>query len=148
MTDALHPLGTTQSGATATLTGVVVGESDCDIRVRVAEGTWTFHRGDVLAIREYDNRTAMPADAVLIEIRPGATADFTRRLRIDVGERPMTLAAPPSPAFGDEQLRRLTEAWTARLNIADSPVHPATFTCAQTRSRDGSDDGIHCDSLD
>ncbi|MFI5719271.1 hypothetical protein [Nocardia sp. NPDC051750] len=142
MTDALQPLGTTHSEAVATLTGVVVGESDRDIRVRVADGTWTFHRRDVLAIREHDSRAATPA--VLIDIRPGATADFTRRLRIDVGERPMTLAAPPSPAFGDAQLRRLTETWAAQLDLTGAPVHPATFTRAQTRSGDG----IHADSLD
>lgn len=148
MTDVLPPVGPTQSDAVATLAGVLLSEGGNAIRIRVADGTWTFDRGDVLGIREHDGRAGTPAGAVLIDIRPGATADFTRRLRIDVGERPLTLAAPPSPAFGDIQLRRLTESWARRLRLADSPHHPATFTCAQTRSHNSSDDGIHCDSLD
>ncbi|WP_280436800.1 hypothetical protein [Nocardia carnea] len=148
MTDVLPPVGTTQSDTVATLAGVLLGEREGAVRIRVADGTWTFDRCDVLGIREYDGRSSEPAGAVLVDIRPGATADFTRRLRIDVGERPLTLAAPPSPAFGDTQLRRLTETWARRLHLADSPHHPATFTFAQTRSHNSSDDGVHCDSLD
>lgn len=146
MTDALHLLDTTGREAVATLTGALVGESDRDIRVRVADGTWTFRRGDVLAVQDLDDRTA--GRRVRVDIRPGSTADFTRSLRIDVVERPMTLAAPPSEAFGDPQLRRLTESWAQRLGLADTPDSPATFTCAQTRSRNTSDDGIHSDSFD
>lgn len=148
MTDVLPPVGTTQSDVVATLAGVLLGDGEDAVRIRVADGTWTFDRGDVLGIREYDDsRSSAPAGAVLVDIRPGATADFTRRLRIDVGERPLTLAAPPSPAFGDSQLRRLTETWARRLHLAESP-HPATFTFTQTRSHNTSDDGVHCDSLD
>ncbi|MGI5218315.1 hypothetical protein [Nocardia sp. CA-290969] len=146
MTDALHPVGTTQSGAVATLTGVVVSESDCAIRVRVADGTWTFQRRDVLAIRPHSDKES--ANSVLVDIRPGTTADFTRRMRIDVGERPLTLAAPASPAFGEAQLHRLTESWAARLHLTELPAHAAAFTWAQTRSRGDSDEAIHSDSLD
>lgn len=147
MTDILPPVGTIQSDAVATLAGVLVGEGEGAVRIRVADGTWTFDHGDVLGIRAHDGRSGAPG-AVLVDIRPGATADFTRRLRIDVGERPLTLAAPPSPAFGDDQLRRLTETWARQLHLADPPHHPATFTFAQTRSHNSSDDGVHCDSLD
>lgn len=148
MTDVLPPVGTTHSEAVVTLTGVLLDDHTEAVRVRVDDGTWTFDRHDVLGIREHTGWSGAPAGTVLVDIRPGATADFTRRLRIDVGERPLTLAAPPSPAFGDTQLRRLTESWARRLHLADSPSLPATFTCAQTRSHNGSDDGIHCDSLD
>lgn len=148
MTDVLPPVGTTQSDAVATLVGVLVGDDEGAVRIRVADGTWTFDPGDVLGIREHDGRSGAPVGAVLVDIRSGATADFTRRLRIDVGERPLTLAAPPSPAFGDTQLRRLTETWAQRLHLTETPHHPATFTFAQTRSHNSSDDGVHCDSLD
>ncbi|MEV0365798.1 hypothetical protein [Nocardia fusca] len=146
MTDALHLLETPECGAFATLTGVLVGESDREIRVRVADGTWTFCRDDVLAIRFVDEHAT--GRRVYVDIRPGVTADFTRRLRIEVAERPMTLAAPPSEAFGDRQLRQLTASWARRLDLADTPEFPATFTCAQTRSRNTSDDGVHSDSFD
>lgn len=146
MTDALHLLETPGCGAFATLTGVLVGESDGEIRVRVADGTWTFCRDDVLAIRFVDEHAT--GRRVQVDIRPGVTADFTRRLRIEVAERPMTLAAPPSEAFGERQLRHLTASWARRLDLADTPEFPATFTCAQTRSRDTSDDGVHSDSFD
>ncbi|WP_327151432.1 hypothetical protein [Nocardia sp. NBC_01329] len=146
MTDALHFLDTPECGAVAILTGVLAGESDRDIRVRVADGTWTFRRGDVLAVRSLDERTT--DREVRVEIRLGSTADFTRSLRIDVVERPMTLAAPPSEACGDPQLHRLTESWAQRLDLADTPEFPATFTCAQTMSHNTSDDGIHSDSFD
>lgn len=149
MTDALHPVGTRQSEAVATLTGVVVGESDCAIRVRVADGTWTFQRRDVLAIRQpAADAAAAPADAVLVDIRPGTTADFTRPMRIDVGERPLTLGAPASPACGEAQLHRLTESWAARLHLTELPAHAGAFTWAQTRSRDGGHGAVHSDSLD
>ena len=146
MTDALHLLDTPECGAVAILTGVLAGESDREIRIRVADGTWTFRRGDVLAVQPLDDRT--DGHRVRVEIRAGSTADFTRRLRIDVAERPLTLAATPSEAFGDLQLRRLTESWAQRLDLADTPDFPATFTCAQTRSHNTSDDGIHSDSFD
>ncbi|MFQ6230727.1 hypothetical protein [Nocardia sp. NPDC002869] len=146
MTDALHLLETPERGAVATLTGVLVDESDREIRVRVADGTWTFCRDDVLAIRFVDEHAT--GRRVHVDIRPGVAADFTRRLRIEVAERPMTLAAPPSEAFGDRQLRQLTESWARRLDLAGTPEFPATFTCAQTRSRNTSDDGVHSDSFD
>ncbi|WP_328395291.1 hypothetical protein [Nocardia sp. NBC_00416] len=148
MTDALHLLDTPECGAVATLTGVLVGESDRDIRVLVADGTWTIRRRDVLALcSSADDTIETAGRRVRVDIRPGTTADFTRSLRIDVVERPMTLAAPPSESFGDLQLRRLTESWAQRLNLDDSDF-PATFTCAQTRSQHTSDDGVHCDSFD
>lgn len=146
MTDALHLPAAPDRYRTPALQGILVAQSDRDISVRVAEGTWTFRRDDVLDIRE--TADCAPGQPVLVDIRPGATADFTRRLRVDVVGRPMTLAAPPSEAFGDEQLRRLTEAWAARLRIADSSATGATFTCCQTKSLAGSDDGVNCDSLD
>ncbi|MGW0006421.1 hypothetical protein [Nocardia grenadensis] len=146
MTDALRLLEPPERGAVVTLTGVLVGESDREIRVRVADGMWTFCRGDVLAIRRADEQVT--GRRVHVDVRAGVTADFTRRLRIEVAERPMTLAAPPSEAFGDRQLRRLTESWARRLDLAGTPELPATFTCAQTRSRNTSDDGVHSDSFD
>ncbi|NUS94231.1 MAG: hypothetical protein HOQ36_17805 [Nocardia sp.] len=146
MIDALHLLGTSECGAVAILTGVLAGESDCEIRVRVSDGTWAFRRDDVLALRPLDDHGA--GRRVRVEIRPGSTADFTRRLRIDVAERPLTLAAPASEAFGDLQLQRLTESWAQHLDLTGTPEFPATFTCAQTRSHNTSDDGIHSDSFD
>lgn len=146
MTDALHLPAAPDSYRAPALQGIIVASSERDISIRVTEGTWTFRRDDVLDIRESDR--CAPGQPVLVDIRPGATADFTRRLRIDVVGRPMTLAAPPSEAFGDDQLRLLTEAWATRLRIADPPGTGATFTFCQTKSPAGSDDGVNCDSLD
>lgn len=148
MTDAVHLSDTPETDAVATLTGVLAGESEGAIRVRVADGTWTFRRRDVRALSGLGGRAATAGETVRVAIRRGATADFTRRLRIDIAERPLTLAAPPSETFGDAQLRRLTESWVARLDLADVPDHPATFTCAHTRTPRGSDDNMHSDSLD
>lgn len=148
MTDAIHLLDGPETGAVATITGFLVEESDRDIRVRVADGTWTFERRDVLAIRDSGRTAEIPPGAVSVDIRAGATADFTRRLRIDIADRPMTLAAPPSETFGDARLHRLTEAWAAGLDIAADPAHPAAFTRTHTRARHGSRRDIHCDSLD
>ncbi|MEU4311818.1 hypothetical protein [Nocardia sp. NPDC024068] len=146
MTDAIHLLDAPESGAVATITGFLVGESDHDIRVRVADGTWTFLRRDVLAIRDSGRRAETPTGAVLVDIRAGATADFTRRLRIDIADRPMTLAAPPSETFGDAQLHRLAATWAAGLDI--DAAHPTAFTRTHTRARHGGRHDIHCDSSD
>ncbi|MET9024647.1 hypothetical protein ABZW96_03405 [Nocardia sp. NPDC004168] len=151
MTDAIHLPGTTPRGdRVPPLQGLLVAESDRQISVRVAEGTWTFSRSDVLRVVD---SAAPHADQdgrpVLVDIRAGATADFTRRLRIDLVDRPMTIPESPSEALGDEQLRRLTETWADRLQLVDCPgASGATFTYCQTKSMNGSDDGINCDSLD
>ncbi|MBF6073940.1 hypothetical protein ACWDSF_08585 [Nocardia beijingensis] len=151
MTDAIHLPGTTpKADRVPPLQGLLVAESDRQISVRVAEGTWTFSRSDVLRVvdsaaphAEQDGRP------VLVDIRAGATADFTRRLRIDLVDRPMTIPESPSEALGDEQLRQLTETWADRLQLVDCPgAGGATFTYCQTKSMNGSDDGINCDSLD
>ncbi|MGW4327127.1 hypothetical protein ACWEKR_14660 [Nocardia sp. NPDC004573] len=151
MTDAIRLPGKTPKGdRIAPLQGVLVAESDREISVRVAEGTWTFCRSDVLRVVD----SAVPqADQdgrpVLVDIRAGATADFTRRLRIDLVDRPMTIPESPSAALGDEQLRQLTETWADRLQLVDCPgAGGATYTYCQTKSINGSDDGINCDSLD
>ncbi|MBF6463700.1 hypothetical protein IU427_00720 [Nocardia beijingensis] len=151
MTDAIRLPGTRPKGdRIAPLQGVLVAESDREISVRVAEGTWTFCRSDVLRVVD----SAVPqADQdgrpVLVDIRAGATADFTRRLRIDLVDRPMTIPESPSAALGDEQLRQLTETWADRLQLVDCPgAGGATYTYCQTKSINGSDDGINCDSLD
>ncbi|TLG15600.1 hypothetical protein FEK35_05455 [Nocardia cyriacigeorgica] len=149
MTDAIHFPGAAATGdRVPALQGMLVAQSERDITVRVAEGTWTFRRADVLRVLESDTTAAAPGRPVLVDIRPGATADFTRRLRIDVVDRPMTLASPPSPAFGDDLLRELTESWADELQLLDAPGTGATFTYCQTKSQAGSDDGINCDSLD
>ncbi|ONM49706.1 hypothetical protein [Nocardia donostiensis] len=149
MIDAIHVPCTTRVGdRIPALRGMLVAESERDITVRVAEGTWTFRRDDVLRVLESDSNAPAPGRPVLIDIRPGATADFTRTLRIDVVDRPMTLAGPPSPALGDELLRQLTASWADQLQLIDSPDTGATFTYCQTKSLAGSDDGINCDSLD
>ncbi|WP_040836196.1 hypothetical protein [Nocardia brevicatena] len=145
MIDALHLPAAPDRYRAPALQGILVARPGRDISVRVTEGTWTFRRDDAFDIRETDSYA--PGQPVPVDIRPGATADFTRRLRIDIVGRPMTLAAPPSEAFGDDQLRRLTEAWTDRLRIADSPATGATFTFCQTKPMDGSDDGVNRDSL-
>ncbi|QBS39851.1 hypothetical protein [Nocardia sp. CS682] len=86
---------------------------------------------------------------VVVDVRAGATADFTRKMRIDLVDRPMAIPETPSPARGDEELRQLTERWAERLNIADlTGAHGATYTYCQTKSFATSDDGINCDSLD
>ncbi|MET8652753.1 MULTISPECIES: hypothetical protein [Nocardia] len=153
MTDAIHLPG----GAPATgdrvpaLQGLLVAESEREISVRVAEGTWTFRRDDVLRVLDSAGVDDRAADErpVLVDIRPGATADFTRRLRIDLVERPLTLAGEPSPALGDELLQQLTDSWAERMRITDgSSGSGATHTYCQTKSLDSSDDGINCDSLD
>ncbi|GAA5053359.1 hypothetical protein [Nocardia callitridis] len=166
MTDAIRLPATAPKGdRIPPLHGMLVGESEREITVRVAEGTWTFCRSDVLRVRDSARTVetgpadstatqpdiAYPAEGrpVLVDIRAGATADFTRRLRIEVVERPMTIPETPSPALGDEQLRELTESWAARMRLDDRPgLGGASFTYCQTRSMGSSDDGINCDSLD
>ncbi|PXX59102.1 hypothetical protein DFR70_11219 [Nocardia tenerifensis] len=160
MTDALRLPGTApKSDRVPPLQGLLIAESERDISVRVAEGTWTFRRSDVLRVLDSPvpdalscvSDAARPQDGrpVLVDIRAGATADFTRRLRIDLVDRPMTLTETPSAAHGDEQLRELTESWADRLQLADlTGAHGATFTYCQTKSHATSDDGINCDSLD
>ncbi|WP_330229892.1 hypothetical protein OHA40_28330 [Nocardia sp. NBC_00508] len=151
MTDVIRLPGTTPQGdRVPPLRGLLVAESDREISVRVAEGTWTFCRSDVL--RVVDSTVPDPDQdgrPVLVDIRAGATADFTRRLRIDLVDRPMTIPEAPSEALGDAQLRRLTEIWADRLQLVEcAGASGATFTYCQTKSFDGSDDGINCDSLD
>lgn len=168
MTDALRLPGTApKSDRVPPLQGLLVAESERDITVRVAEGTWTFCRSDVLRVldsplpdglscvpdgitsRSDGSATEHAGRPVLVDIRAGATADFTRRLRIDLVDRPMTLTEAPSAALGDEQLQQLTETWADRLQLADlTGAHGATFTYCQTKSLATSDDGINCDSLD
>ncbi|QIS13330.1 hypothetical protein [Nocardia arthritidis] len=161
MTDAIHFSGAAlpegrQSGWANTdrvppLQGLLVAESDREITVRVAEGTWTFRRSDVLRMRDgaAGSGAASEGRPVMIDIRAGATADFTRRLRIDLIDRPLTIADEPSEALGDELLQQLTQSWADRLRLPDKPgAGGATFTYCQTRSAAGSDDGINCDSLD
>ncbi|MEV0292263.1 hypothetical protein [Nocardia sp. NPDC050710] len=152
MTDAIHLPGTAPTGdRVPALQGLLVAESERDISVRVAEGTWTFRRDDVLRLLDSAAPEGRAPDGrqVLVDIRPGATADFTRRLRIELVDRPMTIAAEPSPALGDELLQQLTTSWADRLQLVDCPsTSGATYTYCQTKSFDGSDDGINCDSLD
>lgn len=148
MIDAIHVPGSARDGdRLPALHGMLIAESDTDITVRVADGTWTFRRDDVLRMLESDSTDPAPGRPVLIDLRPGTTAEFTRTLRIDVVDRPMTLACPPSPALGDELLRELTESWADELHLLDAH-DAATFTYCQTKSHAGSDDGINCDSLD
>ncbi|MFD0360945.1 hypothetical protein ACFQZZ_05720 [Nocardia sp. GCM10030253] len=150
MTDAIHLPGTAPTGdRVPALQGLLVAESERAITVRVTEGTWTFRRDDVLRVLADDHAANSDGRPVLVDIRPGATADFTRRLRVDLVERPMTIAAEPSLALGDELLQQLTTSWADSLELVDCPgVNSATFTYCQTKSFDSSDDGINCDSLD
>ncbi|MFR9750113.1 hypothetical protein ACL02S_03635 [Nocardia sp. 004] len=151
MTDAIHLPGSTPKGdRVPPLRGLLVAESDHEIRVRVAEGTWTFRRADIVRIVDSAVPHADPdCRPVSVDIRAGATADFTQRLRIDLTERPMTISESPSHARGDDQLHKLTEAWAAQLRLTGHPnASGTTFTYCQTKSCDGSDDGINCDSLD
>ncbi|WP_062991899.1 hypothetical protein [Nocardia anaemiae] len=152
MTDAIHLPGTGPAGdRVPALQGLLVAESEQDFTVRVTEGTWTFRRDDVLRVLDWTDGAAAERDGrpVLMDIRPGATADFTRRLRIDLVDRPMTLAEEPSAALGDEALQELTASWADSLQLAECPgTSGATFTYCQTKSLATSDDGINCDSLD
>ncbi|WP_378731448.1 hypothetical protein [Nocardia brasiliensis] len=153
MTDALRLPGTAPKGnRVPPLQGLLVAESERDITVRVAEGTWTFRRSDVLRVLDSALPDGLAPDRgrpVLVDIRAGATADFTRRMRIDLVDRPMTIPEAPSAALGDEQLQRLTETWADSLQLVDlTGSHGATFTYCQTKSFATSDDGINCDSLD
>ncbi|MFC9895757.1 hypothetical protein ACFVMC_18890 [Nocardia sp. NPDC127579] len=151
MTEAIHvPAARPTGDGVPALQGVLVAESARDISVRVTEGTWTFQRSDVLRILDSatSSTRAAAGDSVLVDIRPGAHADFTRRLRVDLVERPMTLDAAPSLALGDELLQQLTTSWADRLQLAEVAGSGATYTYCQTKSHNGSDDGINCDSLD
>ncbi|RJO68265.1 hypothetical protein D5S18_33100 [Nocardia panacis] len=150
MTDAFHRSGIAPTGdRVPPLHGLLVGESECEITVRVAEGIWTFRRDDV-RLREGGTQSACAEGRpVMVDIRAGATADFTRRLRIDLVDRPLTLSEEPSEALGDELLQQLTASWADRLRLPGRADYtPATYTYCQTRSAGGSDDGINCDSLD
>ncbi|TCJ95218.1 hypothetical protein [Nocardia alba] len=139
MTDAIHLPATASSGERGpALRGMLVAESDRDISVRVDGGIWTFDRRDVIRLTE--DRASAGERPVRVDIRPGATADFTRRLRVELVDRPITLAPEPSEALGDEQLARATRSWARKLRIAErGGVTGATFTFR---------DGINCDSLD
>ncbi|MET7768878.1 hypothetical protein [Nocardia sp. NPDC005366] len=155
MTDAIHLPGGASAAPTGdrvpALHGLLVAESEREISVRVAEGTWTFRRDDVLRLLDSTAQEGGAADErpVMVDIRPGATADFTRRLRIDLIDRPLTIASRPSPALGDELLQQLTNSWAERMRLADLPSGSgASYTYCQTKSFESSDDGINCDSLD
>ncbi|MTE15271.1 hypothetical protein [Nocardia aurantiaca] len=153
MTGALHRTGsTTLVGTSPPLPGYLVAATARSISVRVDDGTWTFHRADVLDITRWDAAAAQGScegRPVLVRVRSGATADFTRRRRVEVTDRPLTLSPDQSPARGDDELRELTEIWARGLDLTSQPgVGGATMTCCQTRSHRGSDDGIACDSLD
>ncbi|WP_067701300.1 hypothetical protein [Nocardia jejuensis] len=162
MTGALHrPGSTTLTAAAPPLPGYLVAATERHISVRVSDGTWTFCRADVLDLTDWDAaapdvsardvsaRDVSEGRPVLVRLRNGATADFTQRRRIELTERPLSLAQELSPARGDEELRRLTETWARGLELTPHPgAGGATMTCCQTRSLHGSDDGIACDSLD
>jgi hypothetical protein len=151
MTDAVHPSAAPPAAAVPPLPGHLVAESDRAITVRVTEGTWTFDRTDVLGVTEWRGGPAgsEPGRPVLVQIRPGATAEFTQRVRIDLIERPMTLPQAQPPAHGDDLLERLTENWARELRLPIGPgAGGATLTYCQTRSVARSDDGLACDSLD
>ncbi len=136
------------------LSGYLIAESTRAVSVRVSEGTWTFDRADVLGI-DLVGVPAPHADGdpaarpVRVRIRAGAIADFTRRLRIELTDRPMTLPQQHSPARGDDLLARLTERWARDLQLPTDPaVGGVTMTRSQTRSFARSDDAMACDSLD
>ncbi|MFD3744269.1 hypothetical protein [Nocardia sp. NPDC058633] len=139
MTDAIHlPATASSRDRGPALRGVLVAETDHDISVRVDGGTWTFDRNDVVRLTE--DRAGTGERPVRVDIRPGATADFTRRMRVELVDRPITLAPEPSEALGDEQLARATRSWATKLRIAErGGVTGSTFTFR---------DGINCDSLD
>ncbi|MEV0683172.1 hypothetical protein AB0I35_04810 [Nocardia sp. NPDC050378] len=138
MTDAIHlPATASSRNRGPALRGQLVAESERDVSVRVDGGTWTFDRRDILRLTE---ERAAEGRQVQVDIRPGATADFTRRMRVELVERPITLAPAPSEALGDEQLAEATRRWAAKLRIAErGGTSGATFTFH---------DGINCDSLD
>ncbi|GGK38719.1 hypothetical protein [Nocardia camponoti] len=151
MTDAIHrSASSAPSYRGAALSGLLVAESARDISLEVDGGTWTFDRADVLRVipERHQRPDSRAVQAVRVDIRPGATADFTQRRRVDLVDRPITLAAEPSEAVGDDQLTTATRRWAARKGIAERRGNGATFTFAQTKSHNGSDDGINCDSLD
>ncbi|KAF0847354.1 hypothetical protein [Nocardia caishijiensis] len=138
MTDAIHLPATASSRSRGpALRGQLVAESERDVSVRVDGGTWTFDRRDIVRLTE---ERAAEGRQVQVDIRPGATADFTRRMRVELVERPITLAPAPSEALGDDQLAEATRSWAAKLRIAErGGTSGATFTFH---------DGINCDSLD
>ncbi|GAB0102693.1 hypothetical protein JMUB6875_16630 [Nocardia sp. JMUB6875] len=153
MTGALHRSGSTAVASTSPpLPGYLVAATERSISLRVGDGTWTFHRTDVLDIARWDTATtpgSCEGRPVLVRVRSGATADFTQRRRVELTDRPLTLAPDLSPARGEDELRRQTEIWARGLELTTRPgVGGATMTCCQTRSLHGSDDGIACDSLD
>ncbi len=141
----------TPAGSAPPLSGRLIAESPGTISVRVAEGVWNLDRDDVLQLCE--GRAEPGADptepAVQVWIRPGATADFTQRRHIQLTERPLTLAAHPSPAVGDDTLAALTDRWARQLRLRPAAgVGGATVSFSQTHSRGRADDGTACDSLD
>lgn len=131
------------------LSGSLVAASERSVSVRVPDGVWTFDRADVLSIDESPSAAPRSEPPVRVRVRAGATAEFTRRLRVELTERPMTLVPTPSPARGDDLLARLTEEWARELRLpTPSGVGGATFTFCQTKTDSRSDDGTACDSLD
>ncbi|MGF6884554.1 hypothetical protein ABIA39_005789 [Nocardia sp. GAS34] len=164
MPEIVHPSAPPRTGfrpdqceAAPLLSGYLIAESAGAVSVRVSEGTWTFDRADVLDIDPLgadapgadiprtDPATGQGGRPVRVRVRAGATADFTRRLRIDLTERPMTLAQQHSPARGDDQLARQTERWARSLHLSGTG---AAMTRSHTLSYAGSLDAMACDSLD
>ncbi|GIG68750.1 hypothetical protein [Phytomonospora endophytica] len=98
------------------LEGVLLDQSDSEVRFQTDAGTWLFRRDDVVAIvdREGGDRSDGPR-SVCLEVRAGAEAEFSQKVRIEVTERPMTTSEDLPISAGHEELGELTRAWAVRL---------------------------------
>jgi len=130
------------------LTGFLVGESENEIRISVTVGTWTFQRGDVVRISDWDADVEVEGGRpVAVDVRSGAVADFTQSIHIDVTDRPLTLPDEPLDAAGGRDLSSLAKSWAAhmKLDLAYTMEDVESYTYCETNN---GYDGTACDCVD
>jgi hypothetical protein len=121
----------------APLLGFLVEESDSEIRVQVAGGTWIIDRADVEDMSDWDDPPVavdIEGRAVQVVARSGATLGFLQPIKVTAGDRPMTLPAGVSKILGGERLRELSETWGAQYDLevlpADVGNSPTVCDCS------------------
>lgn len=116
--------GGSNNGGGAPLLGFLVGESDSEIRVRVAGGTWLIDRSDVESMDDWDDPVSVDFEGrpVRVTARSGATLGFLQSMTIESSDRPLTRLKRASTLFGAEHLEGLSKTWGAQHEFADDQV--------------------------
>jgi hypothetical protein len=122
-------------------------DSDDVIRIRSGDGTWTFHREDVLSISDWEGLSDSPdSRPVQVDIRIGAVGEFSQSFKVAYADRPMTLPDQPTVVGADEEFEQQVEAWSADLEFVAEPWPDGGITRSACQSTGG--DYYLCDSLD